>query len=72
MKKFAVVLLGTVLLAGCASSGPGQGECDSLLSTAWKELDLAKTEGMAGGVSYSQALVFLTAAKADIPDGCQS
>ena len=65
MKNFAVVLLGSILLAGCASSGPGKAECDSQLSTAWKELDMAKAEGMAGGVSYSQALVFLTAAKAD-------
>ena len=65
MNNLAVLLLGSALLAGCASSGPSKGECDSLLSTAWKELDIAKAEGMAGGVSYSQALVFLSAAKAD-------
>lgn len=64
--KGAMVLLSLgLVLAGCASNGPGKGECDSLLGTAWKELDVAKAEGMAGGVSYSQALVFLAAAKAD-------
>jgi len=65
MKNLAVLMLVSAVLAGCASSGPGKAECDSLLSTAWKELDIAKAEGMAGGVSYSQALVFLSAAKAD-------
>ena len=65
MKNLALLVLGSAVLAGCASAGPGKGECDSQLSTAWKELDIAKAEGMAGGVSYSQALVFLSAAKAD-------
>jgi outer membrane murein-binding lipoprotein Lpp len=64
-KYICIALLGSSLLAGCASPGPGKSECDSELSTAWKELDMAKAEGMAGGVSYSQALVFLSAAKAD-------
>ncbi len=65
MKNVLVIALGGLLLAGCASNGAGKSACDSQLSTAWNELDMAKAEGMAGGVSYSQALVFLTAAKAD-------
>lgn len=65
MKRIFVLLVSAALLAGCASNGPGKSQCDSQLSTAWKELDMAKAEGMAGGVSYSQAVVFLTAAKAD-------
>ena len=65
MKSFFILALSAAMLAGCASPGPGKSECDSQLSTAWKELDMAKAEGMAGGVSYSQAVVFLTAAKAD-------
>lgn len=66
MNKAIILTLGSLLvLGGCASSGSGKSACDSELSTAWQELDVAKAEGMAGGVSYSQALVFLTAAKAD-------
>ena len=65
MKNLGILLLGSLILAGCASPGPGKADCDSQVSTAWQALDMAKAEGMAGGVSYSQAVVFLTAAKAD-------
>lgn len=65
MNLLFALLMSSLLLAGCASNGPGKAQCDSQLSTAWKELDVAKAEGLAGGVSYSQALVFLSAAKAD-------
>lgn len=65
MKSLVALLVSSLLLAGCASSGPGKSQCDSALSTAWSELDMAKAEGLAGGVSYSQAVVLLTAAKTD-------
>ena len=29
MKNLALLVLGSVVLAGCASSGPGKAECDS-------------------------------------------
>lgn len=65
MKPCLTLLMCSLLLAACASQGPGKSQCESALSTAWKELDMAKAEGLAGGVSYSQALALLTAAKTD-------
>lgn len=52
-----------MLLSGCAAKVAGRDQCASLIQTAWKELDLAKSEGFDGAVSYGTAAGLLTAAK---------
>lgn len=64
MNKLSVIAVVAALgLAGCAAKSAGRGQCDSQLSAAWKELDIAKAEGFAGSVSYTKALSLITAAK---------
>ncbi len=53
----------SVLLTSCAATQVGRQSCASQLEAAWKELDIAKSEGFAGTVSYSKAVGLLSAAK---------
>ena len=52
-----------VVLSGCAAKQLGRDSCATQLEIAWKELDIAKTEGFAGSVSYTKAVGLLSAAK---------
>lgn len=61
--KWLLMLALLSLMSGCAGKVVGRDQCASLLDTAWKELDLAKTEGFSGAVSYTKAAGLLTAAK---------
>ncbi|WP_341503784.1 hypothetical protein [Gallaecimonas sp. GXIMD4217] len=58
---FPALLL--ALLAGCAGQPNGRGACAAQLDAAWAELDIAKTEGFAGTVSYTKAVGLLSLAK---------
>lgn len=64
MKAALTLPLIALLLVGCAGSNkPYRDNCANQLDTAWRESDIAKTEGFAGTVSYSKAISLLTAAK---------
>jgi hypothetical protein len=52
-----------ILLAACAAQPTGRERCSAQLDAAWRELDLAEAEGLAGTVSYGKAAGLLTAAK---------
>ena len=54
-----------LLLGGCAIFQSDKERCGSLLDTAWKELDISKTEGFSGLVSYGRAAALLAEAKLD-------
>lgn len=64
MKAALVLPLIALLLAGCAGGHkPYRDNCANQLDAAWRESDIAKTEGFAGSVSYTKAISLLTAAK---------
>jgi hypothetical protein len=63
MKAWITVPLIALALAGCAGKTAYRESCATQLDAAWKELDLAKSEGFAGAVSYAKALSLLTGAK---------
>ncbi|MDP3846731.1 MAG: hypothetical protein Q8R10_09965 [Pseudomonas sp.] len=64
MKAWICLPLIALTLAGCAGSHkPYRDNCGSQLDAAWRESDIAKTEGFAGSVSYTKAMSLLTAAK---------
>jgi len=54
-----------LLLGGCAIFQSERERCAELLDTAWKELDISKTEGFAALVSYGRAAALLAEAKLD-------
>jgi hypothetical protein len=63
--SFALLVLSATLIAAC-SGDPGGSQaqaCREGLSTAYKELNLADTEGFGGTVEYTKAAGLLTAAK---------
>lgn len=63
--SFALLVLSAILIAAC-SGNPGGSQaqaCREGLSTAYKELNLADTEGFGGTVEYTKAAGLLTAAK---------
>lgn len=63
-KIFFIPLLALILTA-CSATDKGRNQCANSLNIAWNELDIAKTEGFAGSVSYTKALSLLTAAKTE-------
>jgi hypothetical protein len=54
-----------LLLGGCAIFQSERERCADRLDTAWKELDISKTEGFAALVSYGRAAALLAEAKID-------
>jgi len=50
-------------LSACAGRMSGRVQCDNLVDAAWKELDLAKAQGLDGTVSYTKAASLIAAAK---------
>lgn len=57
-------LLATLVLSGCSGMPhPYRQTCQNELDAAWRELDIAKAAGFAGGVSYTKALSLITAAR---------
>ena len=50
-------------LPACAGRMNGRVQCDNLVDSAWKELDLAKAQGLDGTVSYTKAASLIAAAK---------
>lgn len=69
------LFLGT--LAGCSASekAVGREQCASALDSAWEHMDIAKTKGFAGTVSYTKAMALLSTAKTqqtvEAFDSCQ-
>ena len=57
--RFLVVLL----LGGCAILQSDRERCAELVDSAWKELDISKTEGFAALVSYARAATLIADAK---------
>lgn len=64
MKALICLPLITLILVGCAGGNkPYRDNCANQLDAAWRESDIAKTEGFAGSVSYGKAISLMTAAK---------
>jgi hypothetical protein len=65
LQTIQVLLLVAMLmsLAACAARMNGRVQCDNLVDAAWKELDLAKAQGLDGTVSYTKAASLIAAAK---------
>jgi hypothetical protein len=63
MKRLVPLALLAAALAGCGTTMQGRDRCAARLDAAWKELDVAKVEGFAGGVSHAKAMGLLTSAK---------
>jgi hypothetical protein len=61
--RFHLLVLAVSLLPACAAQSVGRDSCAIHLNAAWRELDMAKTEGFAGTVSYGKALGLITGAK---------
>lgn len=60
----AFILVATLVsLCACAGRMDGRAQCDNLVDAAWKELDLAKAQGLDGTVSYTKAASLIAAAK---------
>ncbi|MBF8643474.1 hypothetical protein SAMN05216295_11769 [Pseudomonas luteola] len=59
----AMMSVAALVLAGCAAKTVNRDSCAAEVNAAWKELDIAKTEGFAGTVSYSKALGLISTAK---------
>lgn len=65
-RRFGRGLFVCLLLAGlsaCAGRMDGRAQCNSLVDSAWAELDLAKAQGLDGTVSYTKAASLIAAAK---------
>lgn len=58
-----IALCTLVFIAGCAGKTQFRSACANETKTAWAELDIAKTDGFAGTVSYTKAFSLLTAAR---------
>ncbi len=63
--KYLYISLLNLTLMACSATDKGRSQCAINLDSAWKQLDIAKTEGFAGSVSYTKALSLLTAAKTE-------
>lgn len=63
--KLLSLLIASFILTACSATDKGRAQCASDLDTAWHELDIAKTEGFAGSISYTKALTLLTTAKTE-------
>ncbi|MDH5395119.1 MAG: hypothetical protein OEW97_02515 [Gammaproteobacteria bacterium] len=66
MKKLTFALFFTLLLlAGCETnpSSSMARQCQQGITTAYKELDFAKTSGLSGTVEYTKAATLLSGAK---------
>ena len=65
LRALQPLLLITALasLSACAGRMNGRVQCDNLVDAAWKELDLAKAQGLDGTVSYTKAASLIAAAK---------
>jgi hypothetical protein len=63
--KTMLFVTSAMMLAGCTGMATQDKRvlCDDSVDAAWSELDIAKTRGFAGSVSYSKALSLLTMAK---------
>lgn len=60
----AVLMLGSLLISACSAiPSPYRQMCKNEVDAAWRELDIAKAEGFAGGVSYTKALGLITTAR---------
>lgn len=59
-----LLITALVSLSACAGRMNGRVQCDNLVDAAWKELDLAKAQGLDGTVSYTKAASLIAAAKA--------
>ena len=58
-----ILVAALVSLCACAGRMDGRVQCDNLVDAAWKELDLAKAQGLDGTVSYTKAASLIAAAK---------
>ena len=58
-----LVLCGLLISACSAIPSTYRETCKNEVNTAWQELDIAKAEGFAGGVSYTKALGLITTAR---------
>ncbi|TWI53536.1 hypothetical protein IQ22_02754 [Pseudomonas duriflava] len=64
MKRWLLMMpVAAIVLTGCAGKTVNRDNCAAQVNAAWKELDIAKTEGFAGTVSYSKALGLISTAK---------
>jgi uncharacterized lipoprotein YbaY len=61
--KVLGLLIGALVLSGCAAKTIDRDSCANELDAGWKEQSLAEAEGFAGTVSYSKAITLLSAAK---------
>jgi len=61
--KTIALVTALVFLSACAGRMDGRVQCDNLVDAAWKELDLAKAQGLDGTVSYTKAASLIAAAK---------
>ncbi len=67
MRCIAIVfaILQALIALGCASNSSASlaKQCEDGLSVAYRELDFARTKGLAGTVEYTKAAGLLSAAK---------
>ncbi|BFM11006.1 lipoprotein [Simiduia litorea] len=61
--RYVLSVLLMFLLAACAGKQSFRDSCAANVNAAWDELDIAKTEGFSGSVSYSKALGLISLAK---------
>ncbi len=61
--KMLMLVAALSSLQACAGRMNGRVQCDNLVDAAWKELDLAKAQGLDGTVSYTKAASLIAAAK---------
>ena len=59
-----MLVLCSLLISACSAiPSPYRETCKKEVNSAWRELDIAKAEGFAGGVSYTKALGLITTAR---------
>ncbi len=58
-----LLVLSVLIVSGCAGKANYRSACATQVDLAWKELNLAKSEGFSGTVSYSKAVGLITLAK---------
>ena len=60
---FISIIILTIFFTGCAGKQVYRSTCASELDAAWKELDIAKSKGFSGSVSYSKAVGLISLAR---------